>query len=352
MFSNKISFMASGSSLMRSVSGYEIRGSLGQGAFGKIFLGVDQNNKKVAIKKEKGGHHHSRLAIEANLYKAIGGSQGIPELHFFVQEGDTCYLGIELLGPNIAELTENLGKTTLSLKSVLMIADQLLTVLQILHHNSYIHCDIKPENLVIGHRQQSRFIYLIDYGLARRFRDPQTLEHYQETDTKAFYGTGRYASINAHKQRTLSRRDDIESLAYLLIYLLKGSLPWMGIKGYSPELQMSKIQKIKETMPISELCKGLPDEFQTFLASARELKFDEEPPYSFYRSIFRNLFIKSNMVYDYMYDWMSLPSDKRKIHTKHKSEPQKISSPILSAGATLLSLSKRQSALFSSSRFF
>ena len=324
-----------GPGYVRSIAGYEIRGQLGSGAFGKIFLGMNKMNEKVAIKKEQKSKGISHLSTEASVYKAIGPNQGIPELKFFLTDSDTAYLGLDLLGPNVAELMEKLG-TKLSLKTVLMIADQLLTILQIIHQKNYIHCDIKPENLVIGHRKQARFIYLIDYGLARHYKDPRTHEHYPFQETHAFYGTGRYASIVAHKKMQLSRRDDLESVAYLLIFLLTNHLPWIGIKANDTETQLQKIRHMKETIPISQICENVPIEFQTFLVHVRKLGFDEDPPYAYYRAIFRNLFIQSNFVYDYLYDWMSLPSDQRKIHTKHHKEKYRSESPILDAGWSVL----------------
>ena len=334
MFRPSLHHSIKGPGFVRSIAGYDIRGKLGSGAFGKIFLGMNKMNEKVAIKKEQRSKGLSHLSTEASVYKKIGKEQGIPECKFYITDSDTAYLGLELLGPNVADLMQHLG-TKLSLKTVLMIADQLLTILQILHHNNFIHCDIKPENLVIGHRKQARFIYLIDYGLAKHYKDPKTQQHYPFQETHAFYGTGRYASIVAHNKMQLSRRDDLESTAYLLIYLLTNNLPWIGVKASDAETQLLKIKRLKETVPISKICENVPVEFQTFLLHVRSLKFDEEPPYAYYRDIFRSLFISMNFVYDYIYDWMSLPSDLRKIHTEHHKEKHAPSTPIIEAGLSI-----------------
>jgi serine/threonine protein kinase len=145
---------------------------------------------------------------------------------------------------------------------------------------------LKPENILIGLNSHKYTSHIIDFGLAKRYRDPQTHIHIPYRDGYPLIGTIRFASINAHLGIELSRRDDIESLAYLLIYFLQGSLPWQGGKGNKRELF---VQRKKQNMPVDVICKGLPEEFGHLLKYARALKFSERPDYDYLRKLFSNL---------------------------------------------------------------
>src|ERR1700728_2184206 len=142
-----------------------------------------------------------------------------------------------------------------------------------------IHRDLKPDNILIGLDSHKQTIHIIDFGLAKLYRDPQTHIHIPHRDSFPMIGTTRFASINAHLGIELSRRDDIESLAYILIYFMHGSLPWQGKGGG----RQSFVQKKKQSMPLDVICKGLPDEFELLLKYARTLKFSERPDYRYLR---------------------------------------------------------------------
>jgi serine/threonine protein kinase len=146
-----------------------------------------------------------------------------------------------------------------------------------------IHRDLKPDNILIGLDSHKQTIHIIDFGLAKLYRDPQTHIHIPHRDSFPMIGTTRFASINAHLGIELSRRDDIESLAYILIYFMHGSLPWQGKR------RESSVQKMKQRMPVDVICKGLPEEFEHLLKYARALKFSERPDYGYLRELFSNL---------------------------------------------------------------
>jgi serine/threonine protein kinase len=164
----------------------------------------------------------SLMAVVSRILNLVA---GIPSIHWFGVEGDYNAMVMDLLGPSLEDLF-NYCKRKFTVKTTLMIADQMLQRLEFLHNNHFIHRDMKPDNFLIGHGKKQNLVYIIDYGLAKRYRDPKTGEHIPYKDNKSLTGTARYASVNAHLGIEQSRRDDLESVGFILIYFLKGSLPW------------------------------------------------------------------------------------------------------------------------------
>ena len=174
------------------------------------------------------------------------------------------------------------------------------------HSKNFLHRDVKPDNFLMGKGKKRWLIYIIDYGLAKRYKDPRTGEHIKYHDDKEFTGTARYASLNTHLGIDQSRRDDLEGIAYSAIYFLKGSLPWQGLRAKDKKEKYSKIRDIKVSLSPEDLCDNLPFEFTTFLNYCRLLKFEQEPDYNYVRKLFKNLFIEEGFNCDYMYDWMNM----------------------------------------------
>ena len=166
---------------------------------------------------------------------------------------------------------------------------------------------------MIGHGNKANLIYIIDFGLSKKYRDLKSLEHIPFKDGKSLTGTARYASINTHNGCEQSRRDDMESIAYVLLYFLKGSLPWQGIKEENRQKKYQIIGDKKNTISTEELCKDCPVEFKQFLEETRKLAFDATPDYSHYKELFRNLFIRMGYVYDYKYDWVLRAEQKASV---------------------------------------
>ena len=279
-------------------------------SFGDIYLGKNvQSNQDVAIKMELIKKKYQQLVYEAKVLQYLQGGIGIPTLYWAGQEGDYSIIVLDLLGKNIFELF-NLCERKFTLKTVLMLADQLISNIEYIHFKNYIHRNIKPENFLIGLGKKSHKIFTIDFALSRIFRDPKSFEHMNYNENKKLIGTARFASINAHKSIEQTRRDDLESIGYLLLYFLKGALPWQGIEGESFEEQLNEIKEKKMTVSLELLCGDLPQEFAVYLNYCRNLKFDEKPDYGYLKKIFKELFVRSGYEYDYVYDWLLIPYDK------------------------------------------
>lgn len=286
---------------------YMMGQKFGSGAFGEIYMAVNTTtNEVVALKTEDSKSKHAQLLFEAKVLKALQGGVGVPTLFWFGIEINSNIMVMSLLGPSLEDLF-NLCNRKFSLKTVLMLADQMIGRVEYVHSRNYIHRDIKPDNFLIGLGKRSNIVYVVDFGLAKKYRDSKTHQHIPYRENKNLTGTARYASINAHLGIEQSRRDDLEAIGYVLIYLVKGYLPWQGIKANNKQEKYHKIMEKKMTTPVEILCKGLPIEFSTYLNYCRTLKFEDKPDYSYLRKMFKELFIREGFELDYMYDW-TLPN--------------------------------------------
>lgn len=259
----------------------------------------------VAIKVECRKSPHPQLDYEAKVYKCLEGTPGIPRMHYFGVVGDYNAMVMDLMGPSLEDLF-NFCNRKFSLKTVLMLGDQMLQRVEYVHYKHFLHRDIKPDNFVVGAGEHARHIYLIDFGLAKRYRDPRTHFHIPYSEKKSLTGTARYASLNTHLGIAQSRRDDLESVGYVLMYFLRGSLPWQGLKANTKEEKYARILQKKRTTTIETLCRGFPVEFQLYFNYVRSLQFDERPDYSYLRKILRNVYVREGYRADDMYDWVLL----------------------------------------------
>ena len=307
--SNVFYFFLKNKMINKVIAGrFQIKSKLGGGSFGDIYVADDLLTlKEVAVKIDTAKDKTYQLTSESKIYSIFEGQTNIPEMYWYGQFGRSNVLAMELLGKSVQDLFVECNRR-FSLKTVLMLAEQMISVVEYIHTRHFIHRDIKPNNFVFGNTNSKKEnqIYLIDFGLSRKYRDPKTLEHEQFCCYQELSGTARYASINALKGAEQSRRDDMESLGYMFVYFLKGYLPWMGITENDATNKNAAILHKKQSIKIDELCEGLPVEFAQYLKFVRKLKFAEQPNYSEYRQLFRNLFIKQGYVYDYHYDWNDL----------------------------------------------
>ncbi|KAM0020283.1 putative protein kinase CK1-CK1 family [Helianthus debilis subsp. tardiflorus] len=279
---------------------------IGSGSFGEIYLGTNiRTNEEVAIKLENAKTKHPQLLYESKLYKILQGGTGIPNVRWYGVEGDYNVLVMDLLGPSLEDLF-NFCSRKLSLKTVLMLADQMINRVEFIHCKSFLHRDIKPDNFLMGLGRRANQVYAIDFGLAKKYRDSSTHQHIPYRENKNLTGTARYASMNTHLGIEQSRRDDLESLGYVLMYFLRGSLPWQGLKAGNKKQKYEKISEKKVSTPIESLCRGYPTEFASYFHYCRSLRFDDKPDYAYLKRIFRDLFIREGFQFDYVFDWTIL----------------------------------------------
>ncbi|GAN10751.1 casein kinase I [Mucor ambiguus] len=291
---------------------YKVGKKIGEGSFGIIYEGINLlNNQSVAIKFEPRKSDAPQLRDEYRAYKTLAGITGIPTAYYFGQEGLHNILVIDLLGPSLEDMFDTCGRR-FSVKTTAMLAKQMLTRVQTIHEKNLIYRDIKPDNFLIGKpgTESENQIFIVDFGMAKLYRDPKTKQHIPYRERKSLSGTARYMSINTHLGREQSRRDDLESLGHVFMYFLRGSLPWQGLKAATNKQKYEKIGEKKQTTAIKDLCDGYPEEFGIYLQYVRKLGFEETPDYDFLRGLFSKAIEKVGEQDDDVYDWMLLNSGK------------------------------------------
>ena len=300
---------------------YQAKKKISAGSFGTVYTGLDiKTNEIVAIKIEKvtGGDEMRSVIREGTFLKKLEGIRGIPKVHWSGSKGDQDVLVLTLLGKDLASYLKIYKK--FSLKTVLMIADQLLIVLESIHSKCLLHRDIKPENILLGKGEQSDTIFFVDFGISKFYKD-NLGRHIAYREKKSFIGTTRYASIAAHLGIEISRKDDLESLAYVIIFLAKGQLPWQNLNVSEAE-KTKKVGEIKIKTTVEELCKGLPEEISKYLVYVKNLSFKENPDYIFLKGLIGKAAMINNIIMDNQWDWalpLKIDHSPKKKATKDKN---------------------------------
>ena len=267
---------------------YRLQNKIGEGSFGKIFSAVNKESndtKQYAIKLMLKEKHPTLFVNEISIYERLKGVKYIPSLYAAGSEGKYNYLVMDLLEQNLEQLRTSFG-SVMNIKVILHLGVQMLNILETIHAEGIIHRDIKPENFLIRTNPSSGIseLYLIDFGLATLFFTEETgsKKHIPIKNNEVLIGTPRYMSTNVQQGFTASRKDDLESLGYVLIYLQKGELPWQNLGEMAAPLKQSLGWAFSAPNAII-------GEFILFIHYCRNLSFSAEPNYAYLRNLLTNL---------------------------------------------------------------
>lgn len=269
---------------------YKIIRSIGKGAFGTVYLTHANDGNYYASKVEL-RQDSSRLLDEYKIYRLLNkrgfkSGQGLPYIYSLIQTPKFNMMVMELLGSSLENLFVKSDRK-FNIETVLLLGINIITLLEKLHNTGFIHRDIKPANFLVGHGKNCDKVYLTDFGLSKQYI--KNGRHIDYNTKKNLIGTLRYSSINMHMGFEPSRRDDLESVGYMLIYFIKGSLPWQGLKKKKNDDQAELIGNVKLCTSIDKLCDGLHDNFKKYIKLCRILKFEERPDYDQLRDCFNEI---------------------------------------------------------------
>ena len=305
---------------------YKVKKKLGEGAFGEVYLGqaILENNSYVAMKVEPRNISKPTLESEAYLLYSLAGL-GIPKVKSFGKVKNFMVLVEPLLGKSLFDIFAENHKE-MPIEDVCLIGKQVIERIQWIHSKFIVHRDIKPDNFLIG-KEDPNVIYLIDFGLSKQYRSHTTNQHIKFGFTGKLTGTVRFASANALRGGEQSRRDDIESIGYMLVYFMKKRLPWQGVTGTRKMERYLKIYKMKKNTTPEELCKGLPPEMVDYMTYAKKLEFEQEPNYQYLKNLFKRMLKRFHNTNDQLvFSWIKLkdlPKLKNPVNpASRKDSPQ------------------------------
>ena len=264
---------------------YQIHEKLGQGSFGTVYKATDFNDNEYAIKFEDQSDIKKHLLRESNIYDSLNNLPDFPTKYYYGNYKTFRVLVIDKLGDSLKKMFQK-NNRIFNINTVANIAVQLLYRLENLHKTGWLHQDIKPENILIDN-ERGKKLYLVDFGTSSYWWDRQLNRHVVDGPSKKIVGTARYSSISNHCGRFQSRKSDLESLGYVLVYFMKGKLPWQGLPAKNYKIKWNKIQRLKESITRKKLCQDMPICFLRYFDYVDNLKFTETPDYAFLRVLFR-----------------------------------------------------------------
>lgn len=274
------------SKIMTFQDKYRIIKELGSGSFGYVYEAIlVETGEHAAIKVENKEKSHKveneyKIYTKLRRFYPLG---GIPKVYEFIEAPKFNMMVMEILGDSLEDMLNKYNRK-LELGTVLNLGVQIIKLLEVVHTRKYIHRDIKPSNFLLGRNKKNNQIYIMDFGLSKKYIKNES--HISLRTNRSLVGTPRYASINMHMGLEPSRRDDLESVGYMLVYFLLGKLPWQGIKKKG-DSHIKEIGNVKISTPLNILCKDIPDCFKDYISYCRDLKFDEKPDYDMLRSLFK-----------------------------------------------------------------
>lgn len=284
------------------VNKYQIIKTIGSGSFGEVYLAKCVKTGKYLAAKVEDRTKAPKIVNEYKIYMALyksGFNSGLPKIDNIIQTQKYNIMFMQLLGPNLEDLF-NKNNRLFDVPTVLLLGIQMVTLLERLHKTKYIHRDIKPNNFLIGTNTNKDHLYIMDFGLSKKFVDKFN-NHIEQRNNRSLIGTARYASINMHQGIEPSRRDDLESVGYMLVYFLKGGLPWQGAKKKAGRTHIECIGDIKNSTHLDVLCENIPECFKEYIILTRSIDFSGEPDYDKLRQLFTN-YQNSNQI-DLRYQW-------------------------------------------------
>jgi len=284
---------------------FRVRYEIGSGSYSEVYLGTNiTSGDDVAIKIEwQKAEKGDKLLGEVKYYEQLGRCSHAPRVYWSGVDGEYNIMVMERLGPSLDKLFKDHKISSLS--TTLMVAIQVIDRLEYVHARGILYRDIKPHNFVVGVGARSNHIYILDFGLAKRYLDKDGRHvHCSKKKRSGITGTVRYSGLFSHAGVDSSRRDDLEATGYMLLHFLRGDLPWLGLKAASKRSKHRKIHQKKMDTTDEELCDGQPREFIEYFRYCRGLGFEETPNYSYLRSLFERL-LDGKDLRSSSFDWVA-----------------------------------------------